>query len=138
MKVIFSQSYENSLGAEFGLTKAAGFGTGHWQTKGFRDCLSKLPPQIQKLANEKYQMLLSNPQQVGIKPMVENGFKIPIWSAQVGGGHRALALKYQSYYVWYWIGTHEEYNRVKGMPASKEAVDVVNGIARKLNPGKPK
>ena len=138
MKVIFSQSYEDKLGAEYGLTKAAGFGTGHWQTKGFRDLLRKLPPQIQKLANEKYQMLLSNPQQVVIKPMVENGFKIPIWSAQVGGGHRALALKYQSYYVWYWIGTHEEYNRVKGMPASKEAVDVVNGIARKLNPGKPK
>ena len=115
---------------EYSLIKLAGFDTGHWQTKSFRDSLSILPVQVQQLASQKYQTLLSNPQQVGIKPLPENRGRLEVWSAQVGNRYRALAVKFQSQFVWYWIGSHEEYNKLKSMPPNSQVMNIVQKIMR--------
>lgn len=122
MKLIISENYGRLI--------EAGFDTGHWQTKSFRDSLSILPIQVQQLASQKYQTLLSNPQQVGIKPLPENRGKLEVWSAQVGNRYRALAVKFQSQFVWYWIGSHEEYNKVKSMPPNSQVMNIVQKIMR--------
>lgn len=122
MKLIISENY--------GRLVEAGFDTGHWQTKSFRDSLSILPAQVQQLASQKYQTLLSNPQQVGIKPLPENRGKLEVWSAQVGNRYRALAVKFQSQFIWYWIGSHEEYNKLKSMPPNSQVMNIVQKIMR--------
>lgn len=34
------------------------------------------------------------------------------WSARVGHGYRALALEIEDGLLWYWIGSHQEYDRL--------------------------
>lgn len=36
----------------------------------------------------------------------------PIYSARVGLGYRALAVRTGDVLVWFWIGTHGEYDRL--------------------------
>jgi hypothetical protein len=122
MKLILSENYTRLV--------EAGFDTGHWQTKSFRDSLSALPLPVKELASQKYQALLANPQLVGIKPIPENKGKLEVWSAQVGHHYRALAAKFQSQYIWYWIGTHEGYNKIKSMPPNSQVMNVINSIIR--------
>jgi len=33
-----------------------------------------------------------------------------VWSVRVGGHYRALCTKDGDDWIWFWIGTHEEYN----------------------------
>jgi hypothetical protein len=37
-----------------------------------------------------------------------------MWSAQVGLRYRALAVESGEDLVWFWIGTHAEYDRLTG------------------------
>jgi hypothetical protein len=34
------------------------------------------------------------------------------WSARVGRGYRALALEVDDGFLWYWIGSHDDYDRL--------------------------
>jgi len=36
----------------------------------------------------------------------------PYWSARVGARHRALAAEASDGFVWFWIGTHAEYDKL--------------------------
>jgi hypothetical protein len=36
------------------------------------------------------------------------------WSARVGGHHRALAVEAADGLVWFWIGTHADYDKLLG------------------------
>lgn len=35
-----------------------------------------------------------------------------VWSIRIGGGYRALALLEDDAFYWFWIGTHDEYERL--------------------------
>jgi hypothetical protein len=37
-----------------------------------------------------------------------------VWSARVGSRHRALAIEVDDGLVWFWIGSHAEYDRLLG------------------------
>jgi hypothetical protein len=39
------------------------------------------------------------------KPIAGN-----VWSARIGDHYRALARRDRDLIVWFWIGTHEDYN----------------------------
>ena len=114
MKYIFSQSYERCL------FKEADYGSGNWRTPAFDDCLKRLPIEVQKAAKQNYDKLLANPQSVGLKTMPQTPGRYQVYSAQVGRAYRSLAIKVDNYYIWYWIGSHENYNNVKAKapPAS--------------------
>ncbi|MFO1207204.1 MAG: hypothetical protein U1E63_16020 [Burkholderiales bacterium] len=36
------------------------------------------------------------------------------WSARVGSGYRALAIEVADGLVWFWIGTHADYDKLLG------------------------
>lgn len=36
----------------------------------------------------------------------------PYWSVRAGGGFRALAAEDANGLVWFWIGPHDEYERI--------------------------
>ncbi|WP_245537351.1 hypothetical protein [Thiocystis violascens] len=67
-----------------------------------------MPEQVQQLARKNYELLKENPRHPSLR------FKKfgKLWSARVGGNHRALAMEDEDGYVWVWIGTHEEYDRL--------------------------
>lgn len=67
-----------------------------------------LPVAIQEIARKNYAILKENPRHPSLR------FKKvgKLWSARVGRDYRALAMEDAGGYVWVWIGTHEEYDRL--------------------------
>ncbi|MEE4376495.1 MAG: hypothetical protein V2J55_03155 [Candidatus Competibacteraceae bacterium] len=80
----------------------------HKTTARFWCCFYALPQQVQKIARRNYELLKSNPRHPSLR------FKKvgKLWSARVGGNHRALAMEDDDGYIWVWIGNHEEYERL--------------------------
>ncbi len=35
-----------------------------------------------------------------------------VWSARVGSNYRAISIKIDDGFIWIWIGTHAEYDRL--------------------------
>lgn len=38
-----------------------------------------------------------------------------VWSVRIGGGFRAMALLQNDVFHWFWIGTHDDYERLLGL-----------------------
>lgn len=69
----------------------------------------RLPAQIQKLAARTFRMFQQDPWYPALhfKPI-----KRDIWAVRVGDHYRALAKRRPDGWMWFWIGTHEEYNKL--------------------------
>jgi hypothetical protein len=68
-----------------------------------------LPQPVRDSARKQFRLWKSNPRHgsVQFKQVKEN-----LWSARITLGYRALATKAQDTWVWFWIGTHDEYDTV--------------------------
>jgi len=80
----------------------------HRTTGRFWECYSTLPQDIQELADKNFRLLQDNPQHPSLHFKRVGGF----WSARVGLAHRALAVPDGDDFIWVWIGTHDEYERI--------------------------
>lgn len=69
-----------------------------------------LPPKVRRLADESYALLKQNPRHPSLHLKKVGRF----WSVRVGIHHRALAVQEDGDYVWFWIGRHDEYDRLVG------------------------
>ena len=69
-----------------------------------------LPDTIRRQADKSFALLKQDPKHPSLH------FKKigSSWSARVGKGYRALALEIDDGYVWYWIGSHADYDRMIG------------------------
>ena len=69
----------------------------------------QLPAEIQRVAVEKHRLWQRDP----FHPSLH--FKHlgnDVWSVRVNRNYRALGRRKGELIVWFWIGTHEEYNRL--------------------------
>jgi hypothetical protein len=80
-------------------------------TDDFLNCFRKLPKRIQKQARKSYRRWKTDPGHPGID-FKRVGNKSPVWSVRVGIGWRALGLKQSDNVLWFWIGSHAEYDRL--------------------------
>jgi len=72
-------------------------------------CCNSLPPEVQKIAGKNFQLFRQTPQH----PSLHFERKKPeLWSVRVGGGHRALARQLGDNLIWFWIGSHDDYERL--------------------------
>jgi mRNA-degrading endonuclease RelE of RelBE toxin-antitoxin system len=70
-----------------------------------------LPEGIQDLADKNFALLKANPQHpsLGFKKIANvDG----LWAARVGDHYRVLAREGSGGMTWFWIGSHEEYNKL--------------------------
>jgi hypothetical protein len=74
----------------------------------FWDCYRQLPRHIQKQADEKFQLLKADPRH----PSLHFKKVGSVWSARVNINCRALADEENGEFTWFWIGSHEEYDRL--------------------------
>jgi hypothetical protein len=76
-------------------------------TPDFWQAYAQLPEEIKDQARKAYRLWQENQSHPSLhfKKVGKN-----LWSARVTGGYRALALKKEDDYYWFWIGTHEEYD----------------------------
>jgi mRNA-degrading endonuclease RelE of RelBE toxin-antitoxin system len=80
----------------------------HFTTPDFWVSFKKLPESIQNLARKKYQLLNENPSHRSLQfKKVKN-----IRSVRIGIHYRALGIEADSDVVWFWIGTHADYDRL--------------------------
>ncbi len=80
----------------------------HHTTSAFWDCCNALPESIRRLADANYQRLQVNPRHPSLHfKQIET-----LWSVRVGIGYRALAVNMTDGPLWFWIGSHAEYNRI--------------------------
>jgi hypothetical protein len=80
-------------------------------TRRFRQLLAALPSHVRQQAREAYQLFRQNPSHSGLR------FKKvhqdpPIYSARVGIGYRAVGALNGNTIVWFWIGSHADYDKL--------------------------
>ena len=73
--------------------------------------LAALPDEVQEQARAAYRQFARDPSHPGLrfKPVHPSR---PIYSARVGRSYRAVGLVDEDTIIWYWIGSHAEYDRV--------------------------
>ncbi len=74
----------------------------------FRRRLHELPPPVRRLARKNFKLWLREPHHPSLHFKKIGRF----WSARVGGDYRALAMVQADEAEWFWIGPHDEYDRL--------------------------
>jgi len=80
----------------------------HRTTRRIWECYWSLSPPIRELADKSFSLLRGDPRH----PSLHFKKVGKVWSARVGASHRALAVPDGEDYIWVWIGTHDEYERL--------------------------
>jgi mRNA-degrading endonuclease RelE of RelBE toxin-antitoxin system len=70
-----------------------------------------LSAEVRKRADKQFALLNENPRHpsLQLKKLTEHGGR-QIWSARVTLKYRALAVRIDDDYVWFWIGEHDAYS----------------------------
>jgi hypothetical protein len=84
----------------------------HFASSRFWLCFETLPGEIQTLARRNYVLLRHNPTHPSLqfKPVARGKYR----SVRVGLYYRALGLPADDGIVWFWIGSHADYDRLLG------------------------
>ena len=80
----------------------------HHAAPDFWSCYRRLPDDIQQTANKSFALLKQDPRH----PSLQLKKLDSVWSARVGLHYRALAVEVPGGFLWFWIGTHAEYDRM--------------------------
>ncbi|MBN1901448.1 hypothetical protein JW926_09025 [Candidatus Sumerlaeota bacterium] len=77
----------------------------------FREAFAKLPQEIQEQARKTYRKFKQDPWHPSLH-FKKIHASIPIYAVRVGKGYRAVGQKSSDAVVWFWIGSHEDYNNL--------------------------
>lgn len=78
-------------------------------TRRFRELLAALPQEVQRLAHEAYRKFKDDPAHRGLA--FKKVFEMPpTYSARIGRSYRTLGVREGDEIMWFWIGTHAEYD----------------------------
>jgi hypothetical protein len=78
----------------------------HFASPAFWQAYAKLPGSIRALADKNYALLKDNQQHPSLKLKKIGRY----WSVRVGLHYRALAAEKDGDLIWFWIGSHAEYD----------------------------
>ena len=82
----------------------------HTTTESFWKGFDALPRDVQQLARANFELLKANTRH----PSLHFKKIDKTWSARVGLHFRALAGEEGDTLIWFWIGSHAEYDRLIG------------------------
>ena len=80
----------------------------HKTALSFWDRYEKLPREIRGLADKSFQLLRDNP----AHPSLQFKKAGKVWSVRVGSHYRAVATPIEGGFLWVWIGSHAEYDKL--------------------------
>ena len=85
----------------------------HRANADFWSDYDSLSSEIRARADKQFALLKSNPQHPSVQfKKIGNRNGQEIWSARVTRQYRALAVKLEDDYVWFWIGEHDRYDSI--------------------------
>jgi len=80
----------------------------HRTTPQFWELYQKLPERVKRLADKNFALLKADPKHPSLHfKKVED-----MWSARVGAHYRALGFDHERSVLWFWIGSHAEYDKL--------------------------
>ncbi len=80
----------------------------HFTVPSFWECYDKLPAEVKEQADKNYKLLKENPNHPSLHfKKIEK-----YYSVRVSLRYRALAVEAEDGIIWFWIGTHAEYDRL--------------------------
>ena len=82
----------------------------HYAAPSFWRAYHQLPEQVRVFADKQFQRLKTNPQHPSLHFKRVGRFH----SARVGAHYRALAVDAPEGILWFWIGSHADYDRIAG------------------------
>ena len=80
----------------------------HFATASFWGLYEKLPKSIQDLATKNFELLKSNPRHPSLHLKKVGKY----WSVRIGLKYRTLGVEIDDGLLWFWIGTHAEYDKM--------------------------
>jgi hypothetical protein len=80
----------------------------HVATSKFWSSYDRLPKSVRDLADKNYSMLKLDP----FHPSLHFKKVGRFWSVRVGMGYRALGVREDDSLVWFWIGSHSQYDKL--------------------------
>lgn len=83
-------------------------------TARFWRCYDALPVAVQEKARQTYRLWLANPNHPSLQFKRLHGAGGSVWSVRIGISWRALATVKGDTALWFWIGSHAEYDRMIG------------------------
>ena len=82
----------------------------HFASPAFWQAYQRLPAQVRDLADKNYALLKDNPQHPSLQFKKVGRY----WSVRVGLRYRALATEVDGGMLWFWIGSHADYDALIG------------------------
>jgi hypothetical protein len=80
-------------------------------TSKFWELYARLPRRVQRQARRAYQKWKENPHHPSVHfKRVDD--EEPIYSARVSAAYRALGILEGDTVIWYWIGSHDDYEHL--------------------------
>lgn len=85
------------------------------RTQSYMKLYEKLPKEVQEECQKAFESWKRDPSSITIKPLV--ALSNEAHSAEINRRYRALGFKSKDDegkvgYVWFWVGSHEDYNKV--------------------------
>ncbi len=80
-------------------------------TTRFRSAFQALPEPVQRSARRAHRLFLENPRHPSLQFKQVHPSR-PIFSARVALGYRALAVRDGDDLIWFWVGSHADYDRL--------------------------
>jgi len=80
----------------------------HLASSAFWDAYALLPKTIRAQADDAFEKLKNDPSHPSLRFKKVGKF----WSARVTADYRALAVRDGEDLVWFWIGTHADYDKL--------------------------
>jgi len=69
---------------------------------------AKLPEDVQRRSEKQYELLIKDPAHPSLQLKPVGAF----WAARVSDAYRTLAIRQGNTFVWFWIGDHDDYERL--------------------------
>ena len=80
-------------------------------TAQFRKAFAGLPKQVQEQTREAYRKFKQNPRHPSLRFKKVHSV-LPIYSARITKNYRAIGQLEGDTIIWFWLGTHTEYDRL--------------------------
>ncbi|GAB4523675.1 MAG: hypothetical protein Fur0018_06650 [Anaerolineales bacterium] len=78
----------------------------HLASSSFWEQYERLPDHVRQLADKNFQLLKTNPKHPSLRLKKVGEY----WSVRIGRRYRALGVEVEDDLLWFWIGTHAEYD----------------------------
>ena len=82
----------------------------HYASRKFWESYDKLPTVIRVRADKNFQLLQTNPTHSSLHFKAIGKYR----SVRVGPRYRALGVEVEDGVLWFWIGSHAEYDKMLG------------------------